>query len=413
MRQSQLFTKTRKEAPKDETSKNAQMLIKAGFVNKEMAGVYDYLPLGLKVLNKIENVIREEMNAEGGQEVSLSSLQDKKIWEKTNRWRDDVVDVWFKTKLHNDTELGLGLTHEEPLTNLLKDHINSYKDLPLYVYQFQTKFRNELRSKSGVMRGREFLMKDLYSFSKTQKEHDEFYLKMKDAYTRIFQRVGLGDITYYTEASGGSFGPASHEFQTVSEAGEDIIYIDEEKGVAINEEIIEEKGIDKNSLTKKKSIEVGNIFPLGTKFSEALDLKFKDEDGNEQPAIMGSYGIGLGRLMGTIVEELSDEKGIVWPEEVSPFDVHLINVSIDDGGAVKKANQIYGSLREKGIDVLYDDRDSRAGEKLGDADLIGISHQIIVGKKVLEEGKVELKNRKTGEITKIEVADAKGGKYKN
>jgi len=416
MKQSNLFTKTRKEAPKDEESKNAKLLIRAGFVHKEMAGVYDILPLGLRVMNKIENIIREEMNKLGGQELHLSALQDKSSWKKTNRWDDEVVDVWFKTKLKNDSEVGLGVTHEEPLTNLLKDHIRSYKDLPSYLYQFQTKFRNEVRSKSGVMRGREFLMKDLYSFSINEEEHNLFYEKAKEAYINIFKKVGLGDTTYLTLASGGSFSQFSHEFQTLSEAGEDNIFVDEDKKIAINEEVMSENtcaklGVNKEDLISKKSIEVGNIFTLGTKFSEALELKFQDEDGKDTPVFMGSYGIGIGRLMGTIVETFSDEKGIIWPESVAPFDAHILLLATDNQEAKKMADDIYRDLNEIGVEVLYDDRDARSGDKFNDADLIGLPYQIVIGNKTIEENLIEVKNRKTGEIEKIAYSEVVSGEF--
>src|ERR1035437_4216243 len=269
MKQSRLLTKTRKEGPKDEVSKNANMLIRAGFINKEMAGVYDYLPLGIRTLNKICNIVREEMNKIGGQELFLTVLQDKTPWEKTGRWADEVMGVWFKTKLLNGTELGLGPTHEEPLITLMKSHIRSYKDLPVAPYQIQTKFRNETRAKSGIMRGREFLMKDMYSFSRDQKEHDAFYQQAKAAYVRIFDRVGLGAVTYPTFALGGTFSKYSEEFQTISDAGEDIIFVDEEKRIAVNKEtltpeILSELGLDKKNLVEKKGVEVGNIFNLGT-----------------------------------------------------------------------------------------------------------------------------------------------------
>lgn len=406
MRQTKLFTKTRKEAPKDEVSRNAQLLIRGGFIHKEMAGVYDLLPLGLRVIKKIEQIIREEMNKIDGQEVELSALQEKDSWEKTGRWDDETLDVWFKTKLKNETEIGLGVTHEEPLTKLMVDHISSYKDLPKYVYQFQTKFRNELRSKSGMMRGREFLMKDLYSFSKNETEHEEFYKKARTAYTNVFDRIGIGHITYYTSASGGSFGDFSHEFQTITDAGEDIIFVDENTKTAINKEIyndeqLQKLGLDKSDLIEKKSVEVGNIFPLGTKFSDALGLNYIDAENKSNKIIMGSYGIGLGRLMGTVVEVLSDEKGIVWPESIAPYKVHLINVSPDSLGVVHYADSLYEDLKATGIEVLYDDRDVRAGEKLGDSDLLGIPHRIVVGKKSLEQKTLEYTLRSTGETQEL------------
>ncbi len=393
MRQSQLFTKTRREAPKDEVSKNAILLTRAGFINKERAGVYDYLPLGLRVIKKLENIVREEMNALGGQELLMSSLQRQELWEKhfnQDRWDDKNVDIWFKTKLKDGSELGLAFTHEEPISNMLEQFVSSYHDLPFSVYQFQTKFRNELRAQSGILRGREFLMKDLYSFSHTPEGHEKFYEKAKSAYRNIFNKVGIGEATYLTKASGGSFSEFSHEFQTLSSAGEDTIYItDEKKKEAKNKEI----GVE--DLVENKSIEVGNIFTLGTKFSDP-HLKFKDKEGKEHNVFMGSYGIGIGRLMGTIVEVLSDDKGIVWPKEVAPFQIHLLALGV---GSDKRADQIYENFNSKGIEVLYDDRDLRAGEKFADADLIGIPKQVLVGNKELEM--LEVQNRETGENKKM------------
>lgn len=398
MLQSKLFTKTRKESPSDEVSKNAQLLIRAGYIHKEMAGVYSYLPLGLKVLGNICNIIREEMNAIGGQEIILTALQDKALWEKTNRWNDEVVDNWFKTKLKNDTELGLGFTHEEELTNLMKDHISSFRDLPVYAYQIQTKFRNEARAKSGIIRGREFLMKDLYSFSRDEEEHKVFYEKCKKAYKNIFKRVGIGDKTYVTSASGGVFSKYSDEFQTVTEAGEDIIYICNKCKLAVNKEIRQDNAncseCGSNDFREEKAVEVGNIFSLGTRFSEAFNLKYVDRDGESKPVFMGSYGIGPGRLMGTIVEVLADDRGIIWPEEVAPFTAHLIELKSDKKTVNATAKKIYQDLQKQGIRVLYDDRqDKQAGEKFAEADLIGIPFRIIVSEKTLAKSSVEVKER--------------------
>jgi prolyl-tRNA synthetase len=407
MRQSQLFTKTRREAPSDEVSKNAQLLIRAGYVHKEMAGVYDYLPLGHRTLHKIVQVIREEMNALGAQELSLSALQDPAVWNKTGRFDDDVIDVWFKTGLKNDSILGLAPTHEEPLTNVMRDHISSYKDLPTSAYQFQTKFRNELRAKSGIMRGREFLMKDLYSFSANKEQHDEFYDKAAQAYKQVFARLGIGDKTYFTYASGGSFSKYSHEFQTVCDAGEDIIYLDAATGVAVNEEVYNDdevfatSGLVKESLVEAKAAEVGNIFTLGEKFSDALDLVYTDADGTQKNVFMGSYGIGPGRLMGTIVELLSDEKGIVWPESVAPFAYHLVSLGGNDQAVSEYAEALYADMTAAGKEVLFDDRDVRAGEKFADADLMGMPQRIVIGKDAVATGEIELMNRATGEVTKV------------
>src|ERR1035437_5024037 len=304
MKQSRLLTTTRKEGPKDEVSKNANMLIRAGFINKEMAGVYDYLPLGLRTLNKICNIVREEMNKIGGQELFLTVLQDKTPWEKTGRWADEVMGVWFKTKLLNGTELGLGPTHEEPLITLMKSHIRSYKDLPVAPYQIQTKFRNETRAKGGIMRGREFLMKDMYSFSKDEKEHEVFYEKAKKAYTNMFDRFGIGEITYFTYALGGTFSKYSHEYQTLADNGEDTIYCCDKCMVAVNKELIEEQKVcpkcGNKDLIERKSVEVGNIFKLGFKYSEPLDLVYVDEKGEKKFVFMGCYGFGPSRTMGTI-----------------------------------------------------------------------------------------------------------------
>lgn len=400
MRQSHLFTKTRKEAPKDEVAKNAELLIRGGFIHKEMAGVYAYLPLGLRVLEKIRGIIRHEINTIGGQELLLTSLQDPEVWKKSGRWDDENVDNWFKTELKNGTPLGIANTHEEPLTALMRNHISSYKDLPVYAYQFQTKFRNELRAKSGIMRGREFIMKDLYSYSRSEKEFREFYEAAADAYLRIFERVGLGEVTYRCYASGGSFSEFSDEFQTLSDAGEDIIYVHEEKHIAVNkevytDEVLKKIGLDKSELVEKKSIEVGNIFPLSTRFAEAEGLTYKDEEGNEQYPVMGSYGIGLGRLMGTVVEVTAGDSGIVWPEAISPFTIHLIMLPSDE--AREQGERLYKALTKKGIEVLYDDRDLRAGEKFADADLIGIPNRLVVSTKTAEKNEVEFLDRRTGE----------------
>ncbi len=406
MRQTQLFTKTRKDSPADEVSKNAQLLIRAGFIHKEMAGVYTILPLGYRVMEKIVRIIKQEMDAIGGIQMKTSSLQSKEVWEKTDRWSDDVVDVWFKTKLKNGTDVALSFTNEEAYSSIMKNFISSYKDLPLYPYDFKTIFRNETRSKSGMMRGREFYWKALYSFSADKEQHDEFYEKAKQAYRNVFSRAGLEDHTYLTFASGGTFSKFSHEFQTVSEAGEDLIYIDEAKGIAINEEVLTdgvllELGIERSNLVEKKAIEVGNIFSLASKFSEPFDLTYKNTEGIDVPVFMGSYGIGVTRLMGTIVEVLSDDKGIVWPEAVAPFQVHLLQLG--DQVAIN-AQEIYNKLVASGIEVLFDDRvGPSAGEKFADSDLLGIPHRIVVSERSLAQGGVEYKKRDGDESTVMSV----------
>lgn len=360
-----------------------------------MAGVYSYLPLGLRVQNNIMRVIREEMNAIGGQEIVLSALQSPSAWQSSGRWSDERIDVWFKTALKSGGELGLAATHEEPLTSLLTEYIESYKDLPAYIYQFQTKFRNELRAKSGILRTREFVMKDLYSFSRDEKEFREFYELCAKAYEKIFARVGVGDKTFRTFASGGAFSKFSDEFQTLSSAGEDTIFVSEEKKIAVNkevctEEVLAELGLSKDELKEEKAIEVGNIFPLGTRFSDCLGLTYKDAAGKEIPVVMGSYGIGPGRLMGAVVEVLGNDKGILWPKEIAPFPVHLISISGGNKDVLTEADRLYDLLLEHDIEALYDDRDARAGEKFADADLIGIPTRLIVSEKTLAEGGVEV-----------------------
>jgi prolyl-tRNA synthetase len=406
MRQSQLFTKTKKEAPSDEVAKNAQLLIRAGFIHKEMAGVYAYMPLGLRVLENIKRIVREEMNGVGGQELMMTTLQPKEIWEKTDRWDDAKVDNWFKTKLVNGTELGVGLTHEEPIVDAVSNYLNSYKDMPFAVYQIQNKFRNEKRAKSGLLRGREFLMKDMYTFSRDQKQHEEEYEKIVKAYFRVYDRLGLGEITYRTYADGGIFTPRfSDEFQTLTEVGEDTIYIDEKKRVAINEEIftdenLEKLGLKQEDLVQKKGVEVGNTFHLESKYTDALELFYVDEKGEKQSIIMGCYGIGVSRLMGVIAELFADDKGLVWPENIAPFVVHLINLGQDE-----EAEKIYSELTQKGIEVLFDDRDTAAGQKFADSDLIGIPYRVVVSKKSIEAGGIEVKKRNETESKIMTMAE--------
>ena len=415
MKLSQLFTKTIKEAPADETAVNAQLLIRGGFIYKEMAGVYSYLPLSLRVMKKIENIIRKEMNDIGGIEMKTSVLQNKEIWEKSNRWSDEVVDSWFKTKIKNGSEAGLSFTNEEAYSNILKQYVNSYKDLPIYPYDFKEIFRNETRSRSGILRGREFYWKAMYSFSKNEKEHIEFYGKATEAYRKIFNHVGIGGRTYLTYASGGTFSRFSHEFQTICDAGEDTIYIsknDYRKGLkmepgraAINKEIFtDDVKKDLNlgdDFEEEKAIEVGNIFTLGRRFSEPFDLNYIDEEGSKNYVFMGSYGIGLSRLMGTVVEVSHDDRGIIWPENIAPFRVHLVSFSENE-----KAGELYNALVKKGIEVLYDDReDKSAGEKFADADLIGCPIRLVVSKKTLEKDSVELKLRSEEEFKLVKLAE--------
>ncbi len=405
MKYSNLFTKTKKEAPSDEVSKNAQLLIRAGFIYKVMAGVYAYTPLGLRVVEKIKQIVREEMNAIYGQELIMTNLQPSSPWEQTTRWDDSVVDVWFKTKLKDETEIGLAWSHEEAIIDMMKQYVESYKDLPISVYQFQTKLRNELRAKSGIMRGREFLMKDMYSMCIDEAQHDDYYNAVKDAYIKVYERLGIGKDTYVTFASGGAFTKFSHEFQTVCEAGEDVIYVHEGKNIAVNEEVMDEEnlqslGITKEELKKVKSAEVGNIFNFGTQKSEDMDFTFMNEAGEKQYVHLGSYGIGITRVMGVLVEKFNDDRGIIWPESVAPLRVHLAGLDLHEAGVKKQADEVYTALEKAGVEVLYDDReDAKAGEKFADADLIGIPYRVVVSKRT--EGKLEVKKRSESEAVNM------------
>ncbi len=400
MRQSALFTKTRKEVPKDEVSKSAQLLLRAGFVHKELAGVYAFLPLGLRVLNNLVGIIREEMNSIGGQEVSLTALQDPEIWKQSDRWDDAKVDAWFKTQLKNKTELGLGLTHEEPLARIMKNYVGSYRDLPKFVYQFQVKFRNELRAKSGLLRGREFLMKDLYSFTATAEQLDTFYEQAADAYERIFARIGIGQVTHKTFASGGMFTKFSHEYQTLTEAGEDTIYLTKDKRLSINKEVFTDEVLamfkkTKQDFTPHRAIEVGNIFKLGTRYAEAVGLRYADESGTSHPVVMGCYGIGVPRLLATVVEVLSDDHGMIWPASIAPFAVHLVELNPKQDKQVSQAaTGLIKQLAAQGIEVLHDDRpDISAGQKFADSDLLGIPTRVVVSHKTVAANKFEVKDR--------------------
>lgn len=401
MRQSKLFTKTIKQLPKDEVSNNAKLLIKAGFVDKLMAGVYSYLPLGLRVLKKIENIIRKEMDIIGGQEVFLPALHPKKIWEQTGRWKYEEM---FKIKNRGNKDYGLGWTHEEIITPLIKKFAHSYKDLPIYVYQIQNKFRDELRAKSGLLRGTEFIMKDLYSFHQTQEDLDDYYEKVKQTYFKIFKKCGLKNQTFLTLASGGSFSKYSHEFQTITNCGEDEIYFCEKCKLALNKEIIEKEKYKcplcgNQKLETKKSIEVGNIFKLKDRFTTSFNFTF--------PVLMGCYGIGLGRLMGVIIEVYHDNKGIIWPESVAPFAAHLLkikNQKLKIKNIDEYANKIYYQLEKQGIEVLYDDRDNvRPGEKFADADLIGCPYRIVVSERTLANNSVEIKKRNSEECKMVKM----------
>jgi len=402
MKQSELFGKTLKQVPAEAVAISHQYLLKGGFIDQLMSGVYTFLPLGWRVHRKIENIIREEMDAIGGQEILMPALSPKNLWEETGRWTS-IDPPLFKFKDRHDKEIALGPTHEEVITDLVRRKVQSYKDLPFSLYQIQNKFRNEMRSTGGLLRVREFIMKDLYSFHTTQKDLEAFFKKVIKAYEKIFNRCGLKPII--TKASSGTIGGSTtYEFQIPTKVGEDTIYFDKKTGKAFNKELLEEiPGSERKRYEQIQAVEGGQVFSLDTTYSEKMRAYFVDQDGSKKPIVMGCYGIGLGRLMATIVEAFHDERGIIWPKEVSPFKIHLI--ALGDEKKVKEVSEkVYEQLSKKNVEVLYDDRDESAGIKLSEADLIGIYERWIVSGKTLKEKTIEVKQRgsQTAQFKKID-----------
>ncbi len=408
MRQSKLFTRTRREAPAGEVAKNAQLLVRAGYIHKEMAGVYSYLPLGRRVLTRIENIVREEMDAIGGQEIRMATLHPSENWKTTSGW--DGVDVLFKIQSRTEKEYALGQSEEEIVTPIAQEFVTSYKDLPVALYQIGQKYRDELRAKSGIMRGREFGMKDMYSFHETQEDFERFYRIVKDAYFRIYERCGL--TAKATEASGGNFSEKiSYEFMVLTDAGEDDIVFCDACEFCANAEVAQVKAGDvcprcgKGKVQAARAVEAGNVFDLGQKYPKAFGFTYKDKEGKAQTPIMGCYGLGTTRLMGTLVEVFADEKGIVWPENVAPFSVHLVSLGQPGDEVSKTADTLYEDLTKAEVEVLYDDRDLRAGEKFAESDLLGIPQRIVVGKDAAATGVFEVVSRATGVATKMPRAE--------
>ena len=412
MRYSQLFAKTNKTAPADADSTNARLLIQGGYINQLGAGIYTFLPLGLRVLNKIKAIVREEMSVVGGQEVLMPALIPKAPWETTGRW--DKIDVLFKLNGAGEKEYALGPTHEEVVTPLVQEFVKTYKELPVSVYQIQDKFRNEARAKSGLLRGREFSMKDMYSFHISSEDLETYYDKVALQYTHLFQRMGLDAIK--TEASGGVFAKYSHEYQVVTPYGEDNIYKCPSCDWAQNREICEKNEGDTcpkcnvGAVEVVKAIEVGNIFKLSTRFADAFGYTFVDQDGTSKQVWMGCYGIGMSRLMGSIVEVSHDERGIIWPKSVAPFSVHLVSLGSKDPAIVERtmvvALDLYDALIKSGFEVLWDDRsDVSAGEKFADADLLGMPLRLVISEKTLAQDSVEWKDRNGTELKLIKLSD--------
>lgn len=396
MRQSQLFTRTTKDISADETSKNAQLLIRAGYIHKTMAGSYTFLPLGLRVLRKVEDIVRRKMNELGAQEMTMSILHPAELWKTTGAW--DAVDVLFKIKSRTERDYAIGQSEEEVVTPIIKEYVKSYKDLPFIGYQIHWKFRDELRAKAGIMRGREFLMKDMYTIHETQEAFDAFYTQAKEKYLEVYKEIGL--TAKATEASGGSFSKKiSYEFMVLTDAGEDDILYSETSDYCVNKEITDLKEGDTSPdgsgiLKSGKASEVGNVFDLGTRYQDAFDFSFTDKEGNKQRGVMGCYGIGVSRIMGVVAETCSDEKGLVWPVAIAPFSMHLIAISKDkESEAWKTAENLYAKLTAEGVEVLFDDRQEQAGSKFADSDLIGIPMRVVISDKSLEKGGVEIKER--------------------
>lgn len=403
---SQLFPKTKREAPKDEVSVNAQLLTRGGFINKLQSGVYSFLPLGQIVHEKIKSIVRKNMNQIGGQEIQMPALQPKELWIKTGRW--DTFDSMYQFKDQAGHDLGLAPSHEEVVVKITAEYVRSYKDLPLSLYQIHTKFRAELRSQSGLLRGREFTMKDLYSFHTSEEDLSDYYEIVKGQYLAIFKEIGLD--TLVTEASGGMFTKEySHEFQVLSETGEDTIYHCSNGDFSQNKEIANVKTGDKcpfcdGEILESRGIEVGNIFRLGDKYTQALNVKYVDQDGVEKYPIMGCYGIGIGRVMGSVVEVHHDDAGIMWPEAIAPYQIYLINIG---DSTYEKANEIYNQLFNTGKEVLWDDRSESAGVKFADADLIGLPTRVLVSEKTLAENTAEVKKRNSEDTIRLPLEQLK------
>lgn len=408
MKYTKMFVKTLKSAPSNADTANHRLLVQAGFVRQVMAGVYTYLPLGLRVLNKISQIVREEMDNIGGQEVLMPMLHPSALWKQTGGW--DKVDVLFKIKSRTDREYALAQSNEETVTPLAKEWIHSAKDMPLSIYHINWKFRDELRSKSGIMRGREFLMKDMYSFHSDQADFDTFYAKAKEAYLKVYTRLGL--VAKVTEASGGAFTEkVSYEFEVLTDAGEAPILYCSKCDYCVNVDDIKtyKEGDDcpickNDKLKSAMASEVGNVFDLGTKYTKAFDLTITDAKGDKQYPIMGCYGIGISRTMGVIVEKFNDERGILWPASIAPFTVHLVSLNTNDEAVIKRADEVYELLTKAGVEVLYDERtEVGAGQKLGEADMIGCPIRAVVSSKTGEQIEVKLRNEKEAKLMSVDV----------
>ncbi len=398
---SKFFIPTIKETPIGTEAISHQLSLRAGLVHMLSAGVYCYLPLGLRVLKRVENIIREEMDAAGAHELFLSCLQPIELWQRTGRDKT-LAEVMIRFKDKKGKEMCLGPTHEEVITELTRSYVQSYRQLPVTLYQIQTKFRDELRTRFGIVRACEFIMKDAYSFDRDKEGLKKSYALMYDAYNNIFKRCGLKTIIVEAD-TGAMGGDLSHEFLITAPIGESFVAQCSSCGFAQDAQEDFKDGskcpqCSKDALGKQVAIELGHIFQLGTKYTDALEGLYLDEDGKRKPMVMGCYGIGVSRMIAAIIEVNSDANGIIWPEEVAPFDVEILPLQGNDPESMKLARSYYDELLKEGFDVLLDDRDESAGRKFNDADLIGIPWKVIIGKRKLAEGAVELKSRRTGEV---------------
>lgn len=408
---SEYFIPTAKETPSDTEAVSHQLLLRAGLVHMLTSGVYSYLPLGLRVLRKIENIIREEMAVAGASELLMSCLQPIELWKKSGR--DQVMnDVMIKFQDSRKRTLCLGPTHEEVITQIVKDFVQSYRQLPVVLYQIQTKFRDELRTRFGIVRACEFVMKDAYSFDRDKKGLEKRYQLMYEAYHRIFKRCGLDTIVLEAD-SGAMGGDLSHEFLVEAPIGEDAIAVCPGCGLKVSVRENQDEGdlcpkCGKEKLTRRVAIELGHIFQLGTKYTESLGANFLDEDGKLKPIIMGCYGIGVSRLVAAVIESHNDAKGIIWPLEVAPFDVEILPLSAseNDSQIMKFAQDLYDQLEREGLEVLLDDRNESAGKKFNDADLVGIPLRLTIGQRSFQENKVEIKFRENNAVLQVNKTEA-------
>ncbi len=414
---SKILLPTLKDAPQEAEVISHKLMLRAGMVRKVASGIYTWLPLGLKVLRKIENIVREEMDASGAQEVLMPMVQPKELWDETNRWEKMGPEL-LRIQDRHDRDFCLGPTHEEVITDLIRNNVKSYKELPLNIYQIQTKFRDEVRPRYGVMRGREFLMKDSYSFNIDEACLEETYLTMRNTYKKVLERMGL-EYKIVSADSGAIGGDASEEFHVLAETGEDTIAVSDSSEYAINTELLLKEGEDiesldgkpspdgKGTIEIKKGIEVGHIFQLGKVYAQDMKANVLNNEGKASTLYMGCYGIGVSRLVAAAIEQNNDDKGIIWPHSIAPFDINIIAIGYEKDEKITEAsNNLYKELTEMGYDVLLDNRKDGYGTKIKDSELIGVPLNIIIGKQFLESEEIEFRTR-SGDTSLSKISDSK------